>query len=344
MDLLTQGLIGSGIALSVAKPDEIKKASLIGLLAGIAADVDFFIQSTNDPLLNLEYHRHFTHSLFFIPIAALLLSFLFWPFFRRHLAWSRIFLFSLGGYLLSGFIDACTSYGTRLLWPVSDERISFNIISIIDPIFTLVLLTGIVTGLKTKKNSYTRLFLIIAASYLLLGAWQKHRIQNISHDYARSQGHQVERLLVKPTLGNNWLWRSVYQYQGYYYVNAFHLNPVTANRFVFPGAKIAIFSPSDNNLQLPADSILQNDLQRFAYFSDQYLALHPDNPGIIIDVRYSNLANSIQPLWGIRLDRQQPQKHARYELYRDKSAQARQAFISMLFNEGSVKLDSRINK
>lgn len=344
MDLLTQGLIGSGIALSVARPDEIRKAALIGLLTGVAADMDFFIQSSSDPLLNLEFHRHFTHSIFFIPVAALLLSFLLWPVFRRYLPWSRIFLFSLCGYLLSGFIDACTSYGTRLLWPVSDERISFNIISIIDPVFTLTLFIGIVVGLKTKKNHFTRLFFFIAATYLLLGSWQKHRIQQITADYAQSRGHPIERLLVKPTLGNNWLWRSVYQSKGYYYVNAFHLNPLTGNRHVFPGSKVAVFLPDDNSLQLPEDSVLNNDLRRFAYFSDQYLALHPQKQDIIIDVRYSNLPNSILPLWGIRMDKQQPQLHARYELFRDKSSETRKAFIAMLLNEGSQKLDTPLSK
>ncbi len=64
MDLLTQGLLGSAMALSASRPLESRQAGLIGLLAGIAADVDFFISSSTDPLLNLEYHRHFTHSIF----------------------------------------------------------------------------------------------------------------------------------------------------------------------------------------------------------------------------------------------------------------------------------------
>lgn len=344
MDLLTQGLIGSGIALSIARPDETRKAALIGLLAGISADMDFFIQSSNDPLLQLEYHRHFTHSIYFIPVAALLISAIVWPFFRNHLRWSRIFLFSLGGYSLSGFIDACTSYGTRLLWPLSEARFSFNIISIIDPAFTLILLFGIGIGFKMQKSVMPRLALVIAAGYLVLGAWQKSEIQQLTEDYARQQGHQVERLLVKPTLANNWLWRSVYQHQGHYFVNAFHLNPVTGDRAVFRGSKIAVFSPDPESLQWPADSILQRDIQRFAHFSDQYLAIHPDDPNVIIDVRYSNLPNSVLPLWGIRVDRQQPQQHAHYELYRDKSRETRLRFIAMLLNRDSEKLSELINK
>ena len=69
MDVLTQGLLGSAVAQTAAKPDEIRKAGLIGILAGLSADLDYFISSTSDPLLNLEFHRHFTHSLFFTPFA-----------------------------------------------------------------------------------------------------------------------------------------------------------------------------------------------------------------------------------------------------------------------------------
>lgn len=344
MDVLTQGLLGSALALSVARPDETRKAALIGSLAGVAADIDFFIRSANDPLLNLEFHRHFTHSLFFIPFAALVLSLLFRPFFRRHITWSRIFLFSCAGYLLSGFLDACTSYGTRLLWPISGERISFNIISIVDPVFTLVLLTGVIIGIWSKRHGITRLCLVLGAGYLLLGSWQKYQIQHMSEEYARQQGHQVERLLVKPTLGNNWLWRSVYQYQGRYYVNAFRLNPLTRDRSIYPGTSIEVFSASDNSLQLPIDSVLRNDIHRFADFSDQYLSWHPEHANVIIDVRYSNLPNSTLPLWGITVDPENPQRHAHYELFRDSSAKTRQAFIAMLMNEGAEKLKSPINK
>ena len=43
---------------------------MVGLAAGLLADADVLISSANDPLLNIEYHRHFSHSLFFIPIGA----------------------------------------------------------------------------------------------------------------------------------------------------------------------------------------------------------------------------------------------------------------------------------
>lgn len=365
MDLFTQGLLGSCLALSAAKPDEIRKASLIGLLAGLAADLDFFIKSSSDPLLNLEFHRHFTHSIFFIPVAAFILSFLFWPFFahvsayagtntrmyvgratqeqlprpwkttssiRNRLTWKRIFLFCLLGYSLSGLLDASTSYGTRLLWPVSDQRISFNIISIVDPVFTSVLLLGVLLSFKTRKRTVARFFLLLCLLYLVGGWFQHQRVEKISRQLAVEQGHSPERLLVKPTLGNLFLWRSVYLYQGEFYVNAIRLNPFSGQLRIFQGEKIRRFNPTQHDLDIPEFSVLQKDIHRFSSFTDNYLALYPQHSDIIIDVRYSNLPNSILPLWGIQIDIDQPERHASYQLYRDKSSATRNRFLDMLFN------------
>lgn len=331
MDLLTQGLLGSALAISIAKPEEIKKAGLIGLIAGLAADVDFFIRSNSDPLLNLEFHRHFTHSLFFIPVAALIISLLLWPLWRKHLSWKRIFLFSLAGYLLSGLLDASTSYGTRLFWPLSDERISFNIISIIDPIFTLLLLSGVLLTLKKAKQIYTWSFLVLASSYLSLGWWQHQQVELLSHQLAKQRGHDIQQLLVKPTLGNLFLWRSVYLHHNNYYVDAIRLNPVSGRSNIYTGSNIQRFHAGQHDLNLPADSVLQTDIKRFSSFTSDYLALHPQQQNTIIDVRYANLPNSVLPLWGIQFNPEKPDTHASYHLYRDASKQTRQTFLSMLF-------------
>lgn len=333
MDLLTQGLLGSAVAASVSNPKEIRKAGLIGLLSGLSADVDFFIRSSQDPLLNLEFHRHFTHSIFFIPLAALILSLLFWPFFKKSLGWKKIYVYAFAGYCLSGFIDACTSYGTRLLWPLSEDRISFNIISIIDPVFTLVLLVGAVIALKIRKPVAIRVFLLLASTYLLLGLLQNQRVQLASYKLAQQQGHEIQRLLVKPTLGNLWLWRSVYLSQGSYYVNAIRINPFTQETMIYSGTSIKQLSTEQLKSDVAVDSVLFKDIQRFADFSSDYLAYHPLHEDVIIDVRYSNLPHTTLPLWGIRLNTQRPESHARYELYRDSSKTTRQQFINMLLGK-----------
>jgi len=150
LDTLTQGLLGAALAQSAAKPEETRIAGVIGTFAGISADLDVLIRSSSDPLLTLEYHRHFTHSLFFVPVGALIVALVLWPFLRSGLAFGRIYVFALLGYSLSGALDACTSYGTHLLWPLTDERFAWNLIAIVDPLFTLALLIAVAVALMNR--------------------------------------------------------------------------------------------------------------------------------------------------------------------------------------------------
>ena len=53
---------------------EIKFASFCGFSGGIAPDIDVLIKSDSNPLLFIEYHRHFTHSLLFAPFGVLIVS------------------------------------------------------------------------------------------------------------------------------------------------------------------------------------------------------------------------------------------------------------------------------
>lgn len=330
MDLLTQGLLGSALAQTAANREQLRKAGLIGILAGLSADLDIFIQSSQDPLLNLEYHRHFTHSLFFVPVAALVLSAILWPFFRGSLSWGRVLLFCLLGYMCSGLLDACTSYGTRLLWPISNERFSFNIISIVDPVFTLLLIVGVIAGFVSRRRLLLIVCLCLAASYLSVGFKQRNQVYAISAELAETRGHQAQRPLVKPTLGNLFLWRSVYLSDGRFYIDAIRLNPVTGSKRIFEGESVAQYHLEQAGVV--QNSVLYRDIERFAFFSDQYLARHPEQADMLIDVRYANLPQRIHPLWGIRIDESNPQQHALYETMRDRSPQTRNQFIDMLLD------------
>ena len=78
MDPFSQAVLGSMAALAVVKKKErttsLKAVALWGALGGLAPDLDILIRSSVDPLFNVQYHRHFTHSLLFIPFGALVVS------------------------------------------------------------------------------------------------------------------------------------------------------------------------------------------------------------------------------------------------------------------------------
>ncbi|MDH5480607.1 MAG: metal-dependent hydrolase [Nitrosomonas sp.] len=329
MDLLTQGLLGATMAQSGSKQNETRIATGIGFFAGIIADADILIQSENDPLLNIEFHRHFTHSLFFVPFGAFIVALLLWPFLRKRLPFARLYLFALLGYCLSGVLDAFTSYGTHLLWPLNDDRVAFNIISVVDPVFTLILLTAVAIAFKKYIGIAARIGLLLAAVYLSFGWIQLQRAESVTKTLAVDRGHVIDELLVKPTLANLVLWRSIYESDGRLYVDAIRVGLFSASR-VYEGDSVEKFVLQRDMSELPSTSVLATDIKRFTKFSGGLVAIRPEQPDVLIDVRYANLPMNLFPLWGIEMDVTQPDQHAKYSLYRDASVETRKKFLNLL--------------
>ena len=154
MDPISQGAIGAAFAQSTSRREQLVTAAWFGALAGMAPDLDVFIQSPTDPLLFLEFHRHFTHALIFIPVGALIVTLALFKLIRHPLTFKQAYLASLIGYATHGLLDACTSYGTMLLWPISQERFAFNLISIVDPLFTLPVMLLVALGLWRQRAAF----------------------------------------------------------------------------------------------------------------------------------------------------------------------------------------------
>ncbi|HSO06477.1 MAG TPA: metal-dependent hydrolase [Pelomicrobium sp.] len=329
MDLLTQGILGATLAQAGAPSRDARVAAGVGFGAGLLADADALIQSGQDPLLVLEYHRHFTHALAFIPVGALVAAALLWPFLRRRLSFPRLYLYAFLGYALAGVLDACTSYGTHLLWPFSDERIAWSIIAIVDPVFTLLLLVPLGIGWWRRRPAVARAGLVLAALYLALGVVQHQRALEAARELAASRGHRPERLIVKPTLANLILWRSVYVDGTTAHADGVRVG-LPGSVTVYPGEKAVLVDASRPLPAAPAGSRALADVQRFVRFADGYAAVHPTRPLVIGDVRYGMLPTSVTPLWGIELDAANPEAHARFVTERTLTPATRQRFVDML--------------
>ncbi len=329
MDIATQAILGATVAQSVSRKEHVRLATLIGLVSGVIADADAFIRSSSDPLLALEYHRHFTHSILFIPAGALIAFLLLYPFLRGKMPLRYLYLYCFFGYLLSGFIDACTSYGTYLLWPLSNTRISWNIISIVDPVFTFLLLIGMIAGLKTSNTSYSRLGIGLAGCYLLIAVFQLNRAEESIHELAERRGHEIEKVVIKPTMGNNLLWRSVYLSEGKFHIDVVR---VGLTKRIYEGESIERFDMTKTLPQLDVDSVLARDIKRFEHFSDGYVSQYPGKPAILGDVRYAMNPLGVMPLWGIEFNLADENQRVKYNAYRRITSETRRRFFNMLLN------------
>ena len=295
----------------------------------MAPDLDVLIRSSQDPLLFLDFHRHFTHSLFFIPIGALVMALPFFWLWRTTHPFKLVYVYCLLGYGTHGLLDACTSYGTQLFWPFSPARVAWDNVAVIDLFLTLPLGVLLLLAWLRRSALFARVGLGWVLLYLLFGVVQRERAEAVAAHVAATRGHAPSRLVVKPTLGNLWLWRVIYQAGGLFYVDAVWTLPGT-NPVWYPGSTVPKFVASRDLPGLDPQSGQARDLERFQHFSDDFLALHPDDPAVVGDVRYALLPNDVHPLWGIRFKADPAAEHVGYENFRDVDDRTWQVFMRML--------------
>jgi inner membrane protein len=336
MDPLTQGVLGASLPQAMASRRDAVKAGILGFLAGMAPDLDILIRSSTDPLLFLEFHRQFTHALVFIPFGGLLCALVLHALLGRRwqLSFRLTLLFCTLGYATHALLDACTTYGTMLLWPFSDARIAWNTVSVIDPVFTLpVVFLVLFAGLR-RQPALARLALVWAVVYLSLGLWNRNTAVELGQSLAESRGHSPVRLEAKPSFANILVWKIVYETQGRFYVDAVR---VGFNSRIFAGDSVAKLDVARDLPWLAPDSQQARDIERFRWFSNGYIASDPDNANRVIDIRYSMVPNKVDALWSIELlPGVSGDQHARYLTHRDPREESASILWAMMKGKGGL--------
>lgn len=329
MDPLTQGVFGSLWALPAARREHMRSAAVAGWLGGMAPDLDVLIRSGEDTLLAIEYHRHFSHSLTFIPIGGLVVALALWPFFRKRLSFGLLYLWCFLGYASHGLLDACTSYGTYLLWPFSNARSAFNWISVIDPLYTLPLLALLILGLWRGRHWPIAAALSWVVVYMGLGAIQNHRAEQILIDWAEKNAIVVERAVAKPGFANLVLWRALVDDGERFHLVAIRNLPGSKTR-LWPGGSVQRFAVDG----FDPHTRLGHDLRRFDHFSSgwlfHYSPYNGDGRSFIGDFRYAIDPASQRPLWGVLVDPEDLESPARYTTPRRVLEEERAAFLDRL--------------
>lgn len=328
MDPLTHALLGASSTLLISKPEHKKWALFCGVVAGMLPDLDVLIRSDENPLLTIQYHRHFTHSLFFVPVGALIASGVVWIFARAKVAWSILYRFCLMAYLTHPFLDSATSYGTHLLWPLTNARVAWSIVPIVDPIPTLLLLGGVIAGSLRRSQKIQIGCVFGFLFYLMVGGIQKFFIGNELEEVATSRGHSLEKYDVKPSVLQIFVWRTIYEYQGKLYVDAFQKAPFSPVVHYEGGSLDRYFYETDSRLKV--DTAAYQDMEKFDFFSDGYVAQSQEDPLFIGDIRYSLLPHHLKPLWGVRINPSAPEKHLPFENHRQMQENTWEIFMRMI--------------
>ncbi len=335
MDPVSQGALAGICAQAFSSKKKIVAASMVGILAGLSPDLDILIRSSADPLFSLEFHRQFTHSLVFIPIGALLVTIFTRLFFLKILSFFENYYFAILGYATHGLLDACTSYGTQLLWPFSNERYAWNNISIIDPLLTIPILSFLILTIIFKNKFFSIISIFWIFLYLGFGMFQNYTAKKFAIKLAESRYHDYKNLTVKPSLGNLFLWKILYLHNENYYVDSVNL----LGKISFcNGTTIPKLNIEKHFKDLDLRSKQFNDIKRFNWFSQGYLG-YDKSKDLIIDVRYSAVPNEVDGLWGIKIYKNPDYLgHVKWVVNRSDFRGRWSRFSEMLFNDRCKKV------
>ncbi|SIQ60716.1 metal-dependent hydrolase [Pseudomonas flexibilis] len=211
MDSITQAVLGAGVQAALLGRWQGRKALLYGAMLGTLPDLDVVIDY-GDAVARMTYHRGFSHSLFVLTGAALLIAWLArrW---QPHPGYSGTRLFFTVWLVLTThtLLDSFTSYGTQLFWPLDTPPVAWSSIFIIDPLYTLpllaaVLVTGI-SGFAEGRQRWHYWALGLSSLYLAFTLAGKQMAESrVLHALDR-QGITPERLFSTPTPFNALLWR-----------------------------------------------------------------------------------------------------------------------------------------
>ena len=208
MDSMTQAALGAVIGGTILGRQLGRKAILIGAVIGTLPDLDVMIDY-GDAVTNVTHHRGFSHSLFILAGVGSLLAFLSARLLSaREIPLSRWLLFFLLILLTHPLLDALTTYGTQLFWPMTSPPVAWPIVFIIDPLYTLPLLVALIVALIDRKVVYHCICgLAISCAYLLFAMGAKATVEHRLEAVLTAQGLINAPRMVQPAPFTTLLWR-----------------------------------------------------------------------------------------------------------------------------------------
>lgn len=232
MDSLTQIVLGAAVGEAVLGKKLGNKAMLYGAIAGTIPDLDILASYVTDTVTALEIHRGFTHSIFFSVFFAPIFGWLVsrYESYKDFKAWSWLFFWA---FLTHPILDAHTTWGTQLFWPL-EYRLAFKSIFVIDPLYTLPFLLFLILAMFQKRDSpkrrlYNKVGIIISSSYLLLTFVLKGMAFNEFEMALKDQHIEYSEIETKPAPFNTILWSANVETKNNYligYYSFFDTRPI----------------------------------------------------------------------------------------------------------------------
>ncbi len=221
MDSLTQIVLGAAVGEAVLGKKVGNKAMLYGAIAGTIPDLDIFTSYFTDPITATEWHRGFSHSILFSVLFAPVFGYLISKIERKQEAtWKNWSWLMFWGFITHPLLDAHTTWGTQLFWPL-DLRLAYKNIFVIDPLYTLPFLVCVILAMRKKRTSpsrkkYNKLGLILSSSYLIITLILKGISYAKFINNLKEQQISYQRIDTRPSPFNTILWSAIIEQEDAY--------------------------------------------------------------------------------------------------------------------------------
>ena len=223
MDSVTHIVCGACLGEIMGGKKWGKKALIAGAIAQSFPDIDMISSLWLKTPADLLAHRGITHSIFFSLLTAALLGFFIYRYLlKRQPSYLFVFCFILIQLFAHLFLDTCTSYGTGLWLPFSDQRVSINLLFVADPIFTLFTLVGTLYLVFASSSRHYRkhiagISIVLSALYIGYSAINKNIVTRAIKLELALQPRPIKRYFSTCSPLNNQLWYMVAQTDSGYY-------------------------------------------------------------------------------------------------------------------------------
>lgn len=211
MDSLTQVLLGIATAEVIAGRQLKNRTFLYGAILGTIPDLDVGVGLFMDPVSGVAIHRGLSHSLFFFVCLSPILGWLISKLEHGKITIQRSIILAFFGLFTHVILDAFTSWGTQILWPLP-ERFALKTIFVIDPLYSIPLLISLIDVFRTRVDLLRRKYvfrgLFISSAYLLLTCGIKLFALQKFENALQKQNLSYSEIIVKPTAFNTVLWNA----------------------------------------------------------------------------------------------------------------------------------------
>lgn len=212
MDSLSQLVLGAAIGVAVmGRRTAVWKAALWGGIAGTIPDLDALLDF-GDPVRNMTYHRAESHGLFYLTLLAPLLAWLVSKLHGEAALFKRWCVALWLALFTHPLLDWFTIYGTQLMQPFSEHPYGLGSMFIVDPLYTLPLLLGVIIALSMRQFAGLRwnaVALGFSCVYLAWSVVAQAHVERFVRAQLQTQSQGYSLFFVTPTPLNTLVWRVV---------------------------------------------------------------------------------------------------------------------------------------